>query len=226
MSRRLVTAPRLFAAGAVVLAGLGAAVLGPFADDAPAKVLEVAATPSASAVSGVIAERQSGVLSDEDQRLLTLVATVRPGSAPYLQDLDGRRTLVLTAGGPSYGLSDLIDYGAAQVQADGSVLGTQHVFVAPGARLAITAPGDTIRLASGRSGFASVVAWKADLVLAGEPGQRLTVTSWDNGGPGPDESVIDGRAYIRDVSGDMELRYTDVSDLGFWAGRTSGVAWT
>jgi parallel beta-helix repeat protein len=222
---RFVTAPRLMAAGAVVLAGLGVAVLGPWSGgDTTAQTVEVQATASSSTVSGVVAERQSGLLADEDQRLLTLVASVRPGSAPYLQDLEGEQTLVLTAGGLAYGLQDLIDYGAAQVQADGSVLVTKHVFVAPGARLTITAPGSTIRLSSDTSGFVSVVAWKADLVLAGAPGQPLTVTSWNT--DSADTTTVDGRAYIRDVSGDMELRYTDASNLGFWSGRTSGVAWT
>jgi parallel beta-helix repeat protein len=52
------------------------------------------------------------------------------------------------------------------------------------------------------------------------------VTSWNPGLQGPDPSTIDGRAYVRDVSGGMEVRFLQASDLGFWAGRTSGVAWT
>jgi parallel beta-helix repeat protein len=225
--RRLVTLPRLLTTGAALLAGLGVAFLGPLSAGAPSRIVHVhATTPSSAPISGVVAERQSGLLSEEDQRLLALVASVRPGSAPYLQELAGVQTLVLTASGLSYGLPDLIDYGAAQVQADGSVLITKHVFVAPSARLTISAPGGTVRLASDLSGFVSVVAWKADLVLAGAEGQRLTVTSWDAERQAPDASTVDGRAYIRDVSGNMELRYTDVSGLGFWAGRTSGVAWT
>jgi hypothetical protein len=175
-------------------------------------------------VAGVHAERQSTILAAEDRRLLTLVASVRPGSGPYLQE--GDQTLVLTAGGLPYGLADLQALGAAQVEPDGSVLVTRHVFVAPGARLTIDAPGTTLRLLSQQSGFASLVAWKADLTLSGADGNRLAVTSWDPGLDGPDPSAIDGRAYLRDVGGKMELRHVAVTDLGFWAGRTSGVAWT
>jgi hypothetical protein len=228
MSARVLTVPRVLAAGAVACAVAGVAFLGPLSgDDDDAKTFQVQATASAATrVSGVIAERQSGILADEDQRLLTLVATVRPGSAPYLQDLDGSQTLVLTAGGLSYSLADLMLYGAAQVQADGSVLVTKDVFVAPGARLTLDAPGTVLRLSSDGSGFVSLVAWKADLVLSGSAGQQLSVTSWDTDRQAPDETTVDGRAYVRDVSGDMEVRHVAASGLGFWSGRTSGVAWT
>jgi hypothetical protein len=227
MSRRHPrTALRLLAAGAV-LAVPAAALLGPssWGDDARGNAAEAHGS-SSDAVSGVVAERQSGILSSEDRRLRTLVTSVRPGSAPYSQELDGQQTLVLTAGGLGYGLSDLIDRGAAQLQADGSVLLTEHVFLAPGARLTITAPGGTLRLASDTSGFVSLVAWKADLVLAGADGRPLTVTSWDADLQAPDRSTVDGRAYVRDVSGDLQVRYVNAGSLGFWAGRTSGVAWT
>ncbi|MCW2576595.1 MAG: exported protein of unknown function [Modestobacter sp.] len=225
--RHRIGATVLLAAAGVVLAVLGVGSFGnPFSADETVRSVPAGATSSTPLTSGVLAERQSGILSDEDQRLLTLVASVRPGSPPYLQSLDGSQTLVLTAGGLSYGLADLLTYGAAQVQPDGSVLITKHVFVAPGARLTITAPGGTLRLSSDLSGFVSLVAWKADLVLAGAQGQQLTVTSWDPAAQTPDRTAVDGRAYIRDVSGDMQVRYVAADGLGFWAGRTSGVAWT
>jgi parallel beta-helix repeat protein len=183
-------------------------------------------TPATAPISRVDAERQSALVAQEDQRLLTLITSVRPGAGPYLQDLGGVPTLVLTAGGLSYGLADLERLGAAEVQPDGAVLLTRHVFVAPGARLTIEAPGTTLRLRSQQSGFVSLVAWKADLALSGAEGRPLTVTSWDPGLQRPDPSAIDGRAYVRDVSGGMVVRFVEASDLGFWAGRTSGVAWT
>jgi parallel beta-helix repeat protein len=217
----------LLAAAGVVVAVLGVGpFVNPFSADDTVKTVQIRAISSSPMTSRVVAERQSRILSDEDRRLLTLVASVRPGSPAYLQNLDGTQTLVLTAGGLSYELADLLTYGAAQVQPDGSVLITKHVFVAPGARLMITAPGSTLRLSSDLSGFVSLVAWKADLVLAGAEGQQLTVTSWDAGAQTPDRTRVDGRAYIRDVSGHMEVRYVAASNLGFWAGRTSGVAWT
>lgn len=214
--------------GAVVLGLLGLVILvttrSPETGRAAA---ETATAPAAarSAVTQLSAERQTSVLAAEDQRLLTLVASVRPGSGPYVQELDGADTLVLTTG-RSYDLADLVELGAAQEEPDGTVLVTQHVFVAPGARLAIDAPGTTLRLRSDLTGFTSLVAWKADLTLSGAAGRPLTVTSWDPALSAPDTDTVDGRAYVRDVSGGMELRDVAATDLGFWAGRTSGVAWT
>jgi hypothetical protein len=226
--RRLVTGRRLAVAFVLSAAVLAVPLLtGPLADretqpvgpaTLPAAIGTVLDRPSA--------ERQSEILAEEDQRLLTLVASVRPGSGPYTVTLDGADTLVLTPMGLSYGLADLVALGAAEVQPDGAVLLNRHVFVAPGARLVVEAPGTTLRLRSEASGFASLVSWKADLVLGGGEDGPLKVTSWDPASAAPDEEVDDGRAYVREVSGNMTVAYARVAHLGFWAGRTSGVAWT
>jgi hypothetical protein len=229
MSRRatsLVTGRRLTAA-TLLVAGLLALPVVMRTPDSPA--LSPAPPQTAAAAvpaTGADAERQYSVLEMEDRRLLTLVASVRPGSGPYVQRLNGADTLVLTAGGLAYDLDDLLDLDAAKVMENGDVLLTTSVFVAPGARLVIDAPGKTLRLRSEDSGFVSLVAWKADLVLSGTDSGPLRVISWDTVEEGPDTDVVDGRAYVREVSGDMRLRYADVSHLGFWAGRTSGVSWT
>ncbi|MCW2536384.1 MAG: exported protein of unknown function [Modestobacter sp.] len=228
--RRALSAPRLVGAAALALAAVSMLlVTNPLSAERPEPASEKPATRQTAAMSqtsAVDAERQSALLAQEDQRLLTLVSSVRPGWGPYLQDVGGVQTLVLTAGRLPYGLADLVALGAAEVQPDGTVLLTRHVFVAPGARLAVDAPGTTLRLRSEQSGFVSLVAWKADLTLSGAEGRPLAVTSWDPGLQRPDPSTVDGRAYVRDVSGGMELRFLDASGLGFWAGRTSGVAWT
>jgi hypothetical protein len=179
-----------------------------------------------TSLSGAEAERQHAALAEEDHRLLTLVGSVRPGSGPYVETVDGIDTLVLTEGGRAYGLADLLALHAAETQPDGAVLLTVNVLVAPGARLEIDAPGSSVRLRSEQSGFVSLVAWKADLSLSGADGAPLRVSSWDPARQSVDSEVLDGRAYIRDVSGDMWIRDVDASHLGFWAGRTSGVAWT
>ncbi len=226
--RRLVTGRRLLAAFVVTSAALAVPVLtGPWADRA-AQPVGPATLPAAigTLLDRSSAERQIEILADEDQRLLTLVASVRPGSGPYTVTLDGTDTLVLTPAGLAYGLTDLVALGAAEEQPDGAVLLTRHVFVAPGARLVVDAPGTTLRMRSGASGFVSLVSWKADLVLTGTEGRRLKVTSWDPAAGAPDEEVADGRAYVREVSGDMAISHARVAHLGFWAGRTSGVAWT
>jgi hypothetical protein len=230
--RRVSTTSRLLGAAALALALAAVGMLlvtDPLSaerSDRSTGRTAIRQTATGSPTSTVDAERQSAILALEDQRLLTLVTSVRPGSGPYLQDIGGAQTLVLTARGLDYGLADLEALGAAEVQPDGAVLLTRHVFVAPGARLIVDAPGTTLRLRSDQSGFVSLVAWKADLRLSGAEGRPLAVTSWDPGPQRPDPSTIDGRAYVRDVSGGMEVRFLQASDLGFWAGRTSGVAWT
>jgi hypothetical protein len=185
-----------------------------------------AAMSTLQPTSGPDAELAHAALAAEDQRLLTLVGSVRFGSGPYKQTVGAVDTLVLTPRVLGYGLPDLLALGAAEQQPDGGVLLTHSVFVAPGARLMIEAPGTSVRLRSEQSGFVSLVAWKATLVLAGADGSPLRVSSWDPGKGDVDSDVVDGRAYIRDVSGDMQLRDVNASHLGFWAGRTSGVAWT
>jgi hypothetical protein len=172
------------------------------------------------------AERQHATLVDEDTRLLRLARGVRPGSGPYMQAFEEVDTLVLTARGLAYDLADLQRSGAVETLPTGDLLLTRSIFVAPGARLAIDAPGRTLRLRSQRSGFVSLVAWKGDLVLRGTEGNRLRVSSWDPHHKRPDTDVVDGRAYIREVSGEMQVAFVNASHLGFWAGRTSGVAWT
>ena len=226
--RRLVTGRRLAVAFVLTAAVLAVPLITGQWSDRATKPVGPATLPAAigTVLDRPSAERQSEILAEEDQRLLTLVASVRPGSGPYTVTLDGADTLVLTPMGLSYGLADLVALGAAEVQPDGAVLLTRHVFVAPGARLLVEAPDSTLRLRSEPSGFASLVAWKADLVLGGGEMGPLKVTSWDPAAGAPDEDVADGRAYVREVSGDMTVAWARVSHLGFWAGRTSGVAWT
>jgi len=208
---------------------LAAALTVPHAVGRDGRATPLARQPALAAVPPVQAadaERQHGALAAEDQRLLTIVGSIRPGSAPYVQQVDDVDTLVLTEGGRAYGLRDLVKLGAAVKQRDGVVLVTVNVFVAPGARLSIDAPGTALRLRSDESGFVSLVAWKADFTLAGSDGAPLRVTSWDPEQRTVDTDVVNGRAYIRDVSGEMRLEQVHASALGFWSGRTSGVAWT
>jgi hypothetical protein len=143
-----------------------------------------------------------------------------------VETLAGVDTLILTAGGLPYDLGTLRALGAAVVLEGGNVLLTTNVMVAPGARLVLDSPGTTLRMRSGPSGFVSLVAWKADLVLSGAEGAPLRVSGWDVDAARPDTVVEDGRAYVREVSGDMRLAHVRAAHLGFWAGRTSGVAWT
>ena len=227
-SRRtgLVTAPRLFAGVVLTAAVLGVAMTQPFEKEPVAKPLAPAIVAAESRNVDSSDRQQGALLLSEDERLLRLVAGLRAGSGPYVQTIGGTDTLVLPPRGLDYGLADLVAGGAAEEQPDGDVLLSSHVFLAPGARLDVDAPGTALRLRSDATGFTSLVAWKADLDLSGGNGDPLTVTSWDERLQEPDTDVADGRAYIRTVSGNANFSYVDVNGLGFWAGRTGGVALT
>ena len=96
----------------------------------------------------------------------------------------------------------------------------------PGAVLDIEAPGTTLRMASTPAGFTSIVGWRGGVSLAGAADQPLTITSWDPDAGGPDRVPVDGRAYIRGVGAAFALRFVRAGALGFWSGRTGGVALT
>jgi putative cofactor-binding repeat protein len=222
-----VTAGRLLAGAAVVAAVLGVVVAtDPFQEDsAPVLVAPALMAEQLRSVDDAAA-KQGALLTSEDERLLRVISALRPDSAPYVQTVEDTETFVLTARGLDYGLSDLIAGGAAEEQPGGAVLLTKHVLVAPGARLSVSAPGPTLRLRSDASGITSLVAWKARLEVSGGDDRELTLTSWDGERRGVDDEVADGRAYVRIISGDVEFAHVKARGLGFWAGRTGGVALT
>jgi hypothetical protein len=80
---------------------------------------------------------------------------------------------------------------------------------------------------SSTSGFSSVVTWGGTLVLAGVSGKSpLTIIGWDRDTKQPAQDRGTGRPYIRAVGGRLDVINVRLSSLGFWSGRTGGVAWT
>ncbi|WP_369132904.1 right-handed parallel beta-helix repeat-containing protein [Modestobacter sp. I12A-02662] len=228
-TRRLVTRRRLAAAVVLTAGLLAAGGLPGTPGDAGAPDPPAPPAPREAALAGattVQGERQSAVLAAEDRRLLELVGSTPSEPGAYVQAVGGVDTQVLTARGTAWTLDDLVALGAAEVQPDEAVLVTRHVLVAPGARLTIEAPGRAVRLRSQPSGFTSLVAWKAELTLSGAEGRPLRLSSWDPGRGAADVTPVDGRSYVREVGGALWLHDVDATHLGFWAGRTSGVAWT
>ncbi len=103
----------------------------------------------------------------------------------------------------------------------------ENVFMAPGAPLSLGAPTLTgLDLAGGHGPFTSIVAWGGRMTFAGTAAQPLTITGWDRVTKSPTADLGYGRPYIREIGAAMTLTYVHVSALGFWSGRTSGVAWT
>lgn len=174
-------------------------------------------------------ERRQAVLVDaEDKRVSRIVSNhhsrrvpfVVPGAAGVLP------TEVLTPRTRSYDLPALVDLGAVVRLPDGAWLLTRSLLVVSGARLHVQAPGEVLRLSSGPDGFASVISFKSAMAFEGGPGAPLTITSWDPATSAPDTEPVNGRAYLRAVGSRMDLTDVHLSDVGFWSGRTGGLAWT
>lgn len=172
------------------------------------------------------ASAQAALVTQEDERLLAQVRGVPWNTGPYTDLTHDAPALVLTPGHGPYDLDALLVLGAATRVDAATVELTTSVLVAPGAELVLAAPDTTLRLASGSAGFTSIVGWEGSVTLAGEPGRPLTVQSWDPAAAAPDRAVADGRSYVRVVGGALRTSDVALSDLGFWSGRTGGVALT
>ncbi|MBO0873728.1 MAG: right-handed parallel beta-helix repeat-containing protein, partial [Pseudonocardia sp.] len=185
-----------------------------------------AETPGTAGTPG-FDPKQAQLVTALDERLYTTVAKIEPGTAPHDIAIPGALpTVVLPSRPTPYDLSSLTSAGAIDKQPDGTLLMQKSVLVGPGAQLQLAAPGSTLRMTSGPQGFATLTAFKATMVLQGNDGQPLSITSWDPTKNAPDTEPSDGRSYIRSVGGRMDLRAVNTTDLGFWSGRTGGVAWT
>jgi hypothetical protein len=183
--------------------------------------------------------REAGLVAAEDLRLRTLLHHIGrltyPTVVPPSQQYDaangvmraGTPTLVLP-GPATYSLSDLQAAGAVLPLAQTGFLLVDGVLVANGATLNLGGP-DLPRLLmdSSNQGFTSLVTWGGTITLAGDGASApLVVTGWDRSTNQPAADRGYGRPYIRAVGGKLTVRYTNVSNLGFWSGRTGGVAWT
>ncbi len=225
--------------GITLAAGVAAGVTAPgpllpppslAADDAPAPPRPAAESDAGGtlATSAASGEQQAALVDAEDVRITQITGGSPRSAVPYevAAGPQSLPTMVLTARSRPYDLAALLRLGAAERAPDGAWVLTRSVVVGKGAALTIQQPGATLRMTSGASGFASIVAFKGALVLAGDATAPLTITSWDPVTRAPDTVPDDGRAYIRAVGGRMDVNRVAVSGLGFWSGRTGGLAWT
>lgn len=177
--------------------------------------------PSPAAVLAPADDQQAALVLDEDDRIEVAVFGRRPSRPPH-----GPATLILPAAPAPYALDALITAGAARRVDPTTVDVLRPVVVAPGAHLDVEAPGTTLRLLDGPGGFASLVGWKGAITLAGTAAAPLTLTSWDPAKNAPDLDPHDGRPYVRAIGTDLQLRFVHTAALGFWSGRTGGIALT
>ena len=210
----------------------------------PEPLLAVWATPTSpnsapASLPTLDSVEAASVVAGEDLRLRNLIhhlgRLIYPIVVPTAAQLDSATgalrpvtpTLVLP-GPSSYTIGDLQTSGAVLPLNQGGFLLVDNVLVGPGATLTLGGPNlPLLLMGSSAQGFTSIVTWNGTLTLAGEsPSSPLTITGWDSTNH---KAAVDdghGRPYIRDVGGKMDVRNVRASSLGFWSGRTGGVAWT
>jgi parallel beta-helix repeat protein len=225
-------------AASAVLAGLaGTAILltlAPTAAEAsPAEKPSVASAPVFTAEE---AATESALVSAEDKRLTdlrTVSALARwqnkSWKTPYRIATGDGYTLVLTQSSTAYTLADLFTLAPQTMVrlSDDSVLLRENIVVNAGATLELSEPGGlTLHLASSPTGFVSIVSFGGRLSFAGRAGHPLLIDSWDEQAGTADATMTDGRAYLRTVGGQFSMEHVEVSNLGFWSGRTGGIALT
>jgi hypothetical protein len=199
----------------------------------PAVALSSVATPidagqPAASLPTVKAASEAAAVAAEDARIRTMVhdsaSVYQPEVVPVRGSLP---TLVLTARSGPYTYADLVTYGALVLLPGNEALLLDNVFVSTNAHLDLgSAAVRTLYLDDSSSGFASIVAWGGSLSFQGTTQQPLTIMGWDRATKSPARDTGSGRPYIREVGGAMNLSNVRASALGFWSGRTGGVAWT
>lgn len=192
----------------------------------------VAQSDSARRTATAEAERQANLVAGEDQRLMeALVAGLPTATRPkvrgaYRTSSSGLYTLVLTQRREPYTFDELRKLAAETLlsQDNGTFLLTENIVVGQGATLTISPSKPLkIRMASGPGGFVSLITQGGRLRLNGTEAAPITIESWDVSRGRTDTDVTDGRAYVR-ASGQLVIEHTSFSRLGFWSGRTGGVA--
>ncbi|WP_307875304.1 right-handed parallel beta-helix repeat-containing protein [Frankia nepalensis] len=191
----------------------------------PAHADPVPPLPPASSAD---AKKQSTLVDAEDIRLRTMYERFGVLTEPTIVETAGSLpTLLLPARAQPYTATDVVAAGGGRREVDGGVLFTAHVLVGPQARLVINGQVGELRLASGASGYATVTAWRGAMEFFGDsPEKKLSIVGWDVQNLRPDTATADGRSYIRTMGGELIVRNVKATNLGFWTGRTGGIAWT
>ena len=175
-------------------------------------------------------------VADEDHRLLevrTVDSLARWNklalNKPYRLATGSAYTLVLTQRRDAYTIRDPLSLAPQTFvqQPDGGYLLSEHIVVQSGATLNLAASGGLrLRLASDADGFVSIVNYGGTLNIQGTKGRPVTIGSWNRDTDAADLLTNDGRAYLRSIGGQVRLKHLQLTDLGFWSGRTGGLALT
>lgn len=217
-----------FALGLVVWVGI-------LSRPAAAETLTPTAAPSGAAAGRPYpgnGATEPALVGAEDARLadirtMTSAAQWRGvnTSVPYRLPTT-RISLILVPRELPYTLAELAFISPASVERQPyGFLVKEHVVVLAGATLSIT-PGEVVRLASDGTGFSSLVTLGGTLTAQGSPNAPVVITSWNVATKAPDANTADGRGYVRVLGGRAVITDTRLEHLGYWSGRTGGLALT
>ena len=106
----------------------------------------------------------------------------------------------------------------------GALLLGAHLEVPVGATLVIDARTPDVRLPSDPSGFATIIS-RGTTTVAGTAQTPVRISSWDTARRGPDGIASDGRSFVLQIGGRMDVDHGRFEYLGFGTGTSSGVAW-
>ena len=175
------------------------------------------------------ATREAEAVRSEDLRLRVMLhAAVRAKTPELIKSGSSLPTLILTGRLKPYGAADLARYHALVMSRNHTAVLVDNVFVSNDVQLSLGGTGlRTLYMETAGGKFASIVGWGASLSFSGVSQQQpLTIMGWNQASHTPAVDHGDGRSYIRAIGGSMTLASVRVSHLGFWSGRTGGVAWT
>ncbi|MCC4248550.1 MULTISPECIES: right-handed parallel beta-helix repeat-containing protein [Microbacterium] len=185
----------------------------------------VTAPPTADATDGpAVPKTPAQLVADEDARLAA-VAALAPDDPALVEQWN---TVVLAPRSgqlTGYGVADLIAAGAVRADDDRTLTLIRNVVVRRGAELDFFG-GGTVRMLSSAQGTTSIVVWGGILGVFGDEDDPLVFTSWDEAAVAPDLDESDGRAYVRARDGVLGIGHAEFRDLGYWSGRTGGLAVT
>jgi parallel beta-helix repeat protein len=181
-----------------------------------------------AALPDVSSAKETVLVAAEDARIRAVMHGAEHIAKPEVIPYQGARpTLVLPDGPRGYTAADLVHYGALVMLSGTTALLTDNVFVASDAQLNLGSPTlRTLYLDSTSSGFASIVTWGGGLAFTGTAAEPFSIEGWDQATSSAAADHGAGRPYLRDIGGVMTLADVRASALGFWSGRTGGVAWT
>ena len=108
---------------------------------------------------------------------------------------------------------------------DGPLLLTANLQVPLDATVVIDTQTPDVRLSSTPSGFATIIS-RGTVEIVGDAGTQVRISSWDPRTGRVDGDSSDGRSFIAQIGGRMDVTHAVLGYLGFNLGLSSGVAWS